>query len=964
MALDEALIERALQIAGRNPESFVYFFERLASPDWIEALDERGLFGDPPDLETTDGYVRAPVWPPSQFLARVAAQAPNQVLAIALEIETDNERIHEDLTNAALAMPAARAVEWATQEIRWLQQREHLYFLLPDKLAQLAVHLGQQGEIEVALALFVQLFRPVGVEREAAGPWDFRTARTRVEHWQYNMLLERTVSPLVDAAPAATAQALVGLVGQCLDLAQVNVEDPLDDYSYIWRPRLSDEHRDEREPEQALVSALRDVAVATRDRALLPDAELVNLLLVDARPIFRRIAMHSLSTGPEPDLGVAADLVVDRATLRSDRPSVEYQELLERVAPELETDSFNRLVAWIDAGPDIGDVEDYVRRVREYGNREPAPDEAAEYTNAWRARRLRLLIRGLSDEGRRQYDQLVERVGEQRFTVPFEVTTWVGPTSPLSLIELRELDDDGIVDYLSTWEESGDLGPEPSIEGLARTLKTLAEEESARMSRLSARLRGLHPQYAYWTLMGLSAAVRNNQAVDWEPIFQLVHWVLEQESDRAHDDLDRDSEPRVVGWAHGEVASVIEAGLRSAENPIPIERRQEIWQVLGLLAMDPDPRPAREEREGGTNFDPATLALNSVRGRALHAAVFYGLWVRRQINADGETEPQGLDAMPELRDLLNAHLDPQREPSAAVRSVYGQFLPQLAYLDTGWVRDSSPQIFPREPELVHLRNAAWGAYVVFSRPYEDLFEILESDYYLAVARLGDAVAERWIGSSESPEERLGDHLMSLYWRGRLSLEEGQLVHRFFQAAPAELRAHALTFVGSSARDQDQLDTEVVQRLESLWEARARKGLNDLDANAIAELKAFAWWLSATSLSMEWRLTQTEKLVEAGVYPAPEFLVFQALQQAVSGAPALVTRVLRKYLEGVSNSWAISAHTDEVTDILRIALDAPDASAQSQARDTIHYLGALGLRQYRELLARGSDVEEKQRDDTF
>jgi hypothetical protein len=125
--------------------------------------------------------------------------------------------------------------------------------------------------------------------------------------------------------------------------------------------------------------------------------------------------------------------------------------------------------------------------------------------------------------------------------------------------------------------------------------------------------------------------------------------------------------------------------------------------------------------------------------------------------------------MPEVREVLESHLDPAHDPSPAVRTVYGQFLPQLMYLDVGWVRANAPRIFPREKTLEHLREAALGAYIVFSPPHNDLLELLRSDYELAVARISEKLAGiRWIGSSESPEERLADHLMTFYWRGRLS----------------------------------------------------------------------------------------------------------------------------------------------------------------------------------------------------
>ena len=136
--------------------------------------------------------------------------------------------------------------------------------------------------------------------------------------------------------------------------------------------------------------------------------------------------------------------------------------------------------------------------------------------------------------------------------------------------------------------------------------------------------------------------------------------------------------------------------------------------------------------------------------------------------------------------------------------------------------------------------------------------------------------------------------------------------------------------------------------------RISQGLDDLNDDSHSELKAFSWWLSASSLPLDWRLAQLERLLDAGVIPAPEFLVFEIFQAGVGEAPAAVARLLRRYLDGIRDTWAISAHTGELEAILRTALDAPDPVAHDQALETIQWLGALGFRQFRALLRRDRD----------
>ena len=120
--------------------------------------------------------------------------------------------------------------------------------------------------------------------------------------------------------------------------------------------------------------------------------------------------------------------------------------------------------------------------------------------------------------------------------------------------------------------------------------------------------------------------------------------------------------------------------------------------------------------------------------------------------------------MPEVREVLAAHLDPTKDPAVAIRSVYGQWFPWLALLDRSWAEEYIPTIFPSGESLHHLRAAAWETYILFCRPYDDIFEILQGEYHRAIARLGEDNT-KW-RNTYNDEEHLADHLMTFYWRGK------------------------------------------------------------------------------------------------------------------------------------------------------------------------------------------------------
>ena len=182
--------------------------------------------------------------------------------------------------------------------------------------------------------------------------------------------------------------------------------------------------------------------------------------------------------------------------------------------------------------------------------------------------------------------------------------------------------------------------------------------------------------------------------------------------------------------------------------PGPLSRLRwahQFGQSWSGLQRNPDPTV---EYERGQAFEPAMLSINSVRGKAMHAIIQYALWRRRRMNDEGVTG--GFDTMPEVRALLDGHLE--RDPSPAVRSVYAQYFPALVYLDANWAAAVAPLVFPASEEDVRFWRAAWSAYAIFAQTFDKVFDILRPTYELAVQRMP------WSENPETPTaetERIG-----------------------------------------------------------------------------------------------------------------------------------------------------------------------------------------------------------------
>lgn len=147
----------------------------------------------------------------------------------------------------------------------------------------------------------------------------------------------------------------------------------------------------------------------------------------------------------------------------------------------------------------------------------------------------------------------------------------------------------------------------------------------------------------------------------------------------------------------------------------------------------------------GTDATPVELNTTAVRRAVIAAVVDHAKWIwsahiAGDSGADGPW--RGLGSVPDIRDVLAAHLDPAVDRAPTVRAVYGVLLPWLALLDPAWVSTNVPRLFPDDSAQSDLRDAAWEAYVVWNKPTSATVDLLGEEYRRAVQRIDEGGAQR------------------------------------------------------------------------------------------------------------------------------------------------------------------------------------------------------------------------------
>src|SRR2546427_11084405 len=356
-----------------------------------------------------------------------------------------------------------------------------------------------------------------------------------------------------------------------------------------------------------------------------------------------------------------------------------------------------------------------------------------------------------------------------------------------------------------------------SMEGLGTQLSALVASEPERYSAESERFKGLDPTYVRELLQALWAPVKGRRAITWGSVLNLCAWVMDQPREipgRKGGLLDRDPD---WGWARNAIAKLLSEGFD--HDSIPFELRGQAWSVLEGLTEDP--MPTREDDACyGENMDPATYSINTTRGEAMHALVRYACWVRLHLEKEPDGKARaahGFDEMREVRSVLENHLDPNQDPSLAIRAVYGYRFVTLYFHDRNWAKANLTRVFAHEDALKELRDVAWETYIVANQPSDEVFDALLEEYRRAIEAIGVPRRKNWqhLGN---PDSRLAEHLMIEYWWGHINGEKPEgLMASFYAKADPKLRAWTLEFIGRSLHEPSaQVGVEVLARLKNLW----------------------------------------------------------------------------------------------------------------------------------------------------
>jgi hypothetical protein len=194
--------------------------------------------------------------------------------------------------------------------------------------------------------------------------------------------------------------------------------------------------------------------------------------------------------------------------------------------------------------------------------------------------------------------------------------------------------------------------------------------------------------------------------------------------------------------------------------------------------------------------------------------------------------------------------------------------------------------------------------------------------------------------------------MEQYWRGNLAEDDPDgLLTRFYAKADPKLRYWALDFVGRGLRNtQGAVPAEILQRLQKLWTTRLEVVRAAGPSSPLKEeLTAFGWWFASKKFPGSWSLDQVLEVLRLAGSIEPDHLVVELLAELAASEPAKAVECLALIVEGDKDGWGVLSWPQHARNLLAAAIHSADETARMGAINLVHYLGARGYSEFRDLL---------------
>lgn len=726
--MGEASLENrqaVIRLIAESADLTNYFFSKVEGKEWLDDVIAAGFFGpghNPPSkkVPVPDGYhVESPRWPALSYLERLVSgdarsdlDTGRKILAIVESATRDAESrgidnwctwysLAEILSNLPTELIEARHIElvkvWLASKFRQEAVGHELGGTMLPRLLEDTCGTGGTERLTLLVEVLTTLRKNKRLRPSPVG--------ALIGDYE----LGKTLEPHARSLGEKCGPSVVAILLQRLKTFLGKADD--DRYGYAWRKTIEARDDDSR------IDMLRDILVDTvRDSALgsakaFPKETKTALarLLTSAHQTVRRIGIYVCGE-------VGGDFAVLAA--RKLRPDwlidAEYRHEIEEYLKK----AFK--------GLPNGQQQSILDAIDAFDLTESAtPGADVERLNSLRRRDILALLQGQGNpKADHLYKALVSRFGapdeQPEFPIPSQPQFWDRDISPIAADGLLKKTAEEVLALVRGFQPPLDQ-PGPSHEGLSQVL---GEAVGLKPGMIASQLTGfidLPYAYAHRILRALKEVWSQKRDIPWRETLEFVARIVA--SGRFRDELSqsRDSgfQP-TVRWVAGDIAELIEAGVKSDSNAFGSEHLRVALDVLTqLLEIVPSESTGKES-------DAVFEAINAPRGKVLEALVNLGLRMCRVADKEKNDHSAAWSSVAPLFDRELGLSTMQK--SFEFSTLAAVYLPNIHYMDSTWALYNFDRIFPADNPKVWQCAAQGFAHAGQFYPW--FFEALSSRGHL------------------------------------------------------------------------------------------------------------------------------------------------------------------------------------------------------------------------------------------
>jgi hypothetical protein len=793
--------------------------------------------------------------------------------------------------------------------------------------------------VQAALRLCRELvfFRPdpkqaEKLDRRKENPRDWTTSlepSPPIADHEYSELLKLGIRPIAEAAPLQTATQLIEAAANMLVLDTGREPDAVavarNDVSELWASRLDKQTRRYPEPKADLIRTLTFACQRVYERGDTTEIRELDKQLRAAKwYVFDRVRYHLYAHHSQLARQWTREEILNHRHYGDDQIGFEFQQMIRKATERFRTDllSQQELQPIFEAIINAPDKEDYKRFMAEQFT-EDGYRRRQEY---FQFRQLRPFAAVLFGKYAGRYNALAEAykpLSDEDYLRhgDGEVKTGVS-RSPKTAAELLSLTDDELIAYLNDWEDAA-IDPEKwwvetDFGGLATAFGEAIREKPSRFLAWGTRWAQIErPIYPREALHIAEKRIAENlsELPTW---LELAEWIVSQQDKTPAGERPSEISRVKPNWssARQQVVDFIGVCISKDVN-VDVAWQSRIFHVLEQICVAPDyyldsDTPTIKPR------DYLTDAINTTRGRALENLLQYGFWTKRHVPDDN---------LIDLFSVLSFRFESTRPLSLAEHALLGASLYQLYNLNSSWLRQNIPLLFPQEQ--LEKWQAGFATYLKFNHAHPSVFELLKPNLEFAVEHISALRDEE--STHRDPVASLGEHLLDYFLFGLMRLTQGDsLIARFYRKSGESDWAHLFDHLGRLLSKATNLKPDVEHRAKEFFEAR-------LSASKAAELKEFTFWLRAECLAPRWRLEALQRILRVTNITEHLSMLVDDLVKMVKSEPDLVATCFRDLTEGLIGKSYFYLQPEHVKPILKagLASDNPEAvHAAKIARDNL------------------------------